>query len=408
LSLFSSIESLASDKPTPVRFQSSRCLHAIDKYSNCESCLEVCPAQAIFPGKPPKWEPARCEHCFACLAACPTEAFTRVSEYSSESGSPEETELKNLLTCAARLDQRTIGLLCERNTNLAHQAPKIDVSLQVRGCLAGLSPGIYLSLLAAGVAKICVRTEACQSCGWARLEYQIAKQISIADRLLLATGRRGCLENVDADQLQLRKRAPVWNVHNPPLSRRDLFRMAGILGKVAEIQALAEAPEQRERRAPREHRRLVNAFRQVAQGMVEPETSLAGMGFASLQVSDACTACGACARACPTGAIVYAENEDQTVFLLAFNPLDCNGCQACLHACFAGAIQVDRSPTFADVFDTHPPVRLRTGRLTRCQRCQFPFAVVSGSKLCPVCEYRRTNPFGTLPPHLLPGKTVLG
>jgi MinD superfamily P-loop ATPase len=408
LNLISSIDRTANDEPSPVNFQASRCLHSIDKYSNCESCLEVCPAEAILPGKPPEWEPARCEHCFACLTVCPTQAFSGDSTFAGIRNSPGEDELKDLLACAVRLEQRTIALVCRRNPNLDQQAPETDVSLQFQGCLAGISAGMYLSLLATGSDKVYIRMDACQSCPWKSLKSQVINQVSVAERLLSATGRPGSLKIVEWDQLQARNHTPVWDTHNPPLSRRDLFRMAGILAKVAEIQALAEAPEQRERSAPREHRRLVNAFRKVARVMVAPETSLAGMGFANLQLSDACTACGACARACPTGAIVYAENEDQTVFLLAFNPLDCNGCQACLHACFAGAIQVDRSPTFADIFGAHPPVRLRAGRLTRCQRCQLPFAAVAGKKLCPVCEYRRIHPFGTLPPQLFPGKTVPG
>jgi MinD superfamily P-loop ATPase len=359
-------------------------------------------------GKPPEWEPARCEHCFACLTVCPAEAFSEDRTFAGIRNSPGEDKLKDLLACAVRLEQRTIALVCRRNPNLDQQAPETKVSLQIQGCLAGISAGMYLSLLAAGSDKVCIRMDACQSCSWKSLRSQVINQVSVAERLLSATGRPGSLKIVEWDQLQPRNHTPVWDIHNPPLSRRDLFRMAGIFGKVAEIQALAEAPEQRERIAPREHRRLVNALRQVARVMVEPETSLAGMGFANLQVSDACAACGACARACPTGAIVYAENEDQTVFLLAFNPLDCNGCQACLHACVAGAIQVDRSPTFADVFDAKLPVRLRAGRLTRCQRCQLPFASVAGKRLCPVCEYRRIHPFGTLPPHLFPDKTVPG
>ncbi|HOJ13708.1 MAG TPA: glycyl-radical enzyme activating protein [Deltaproteobacteria bacterium] len=44
----------------------------------CNTCLEVCPAQAIDPGSPSFVDRARCTLCFACTVECPTGALERV------------------------------------------------------------------------------------------------------------------------------------------------------------------------------------------------------------------------------------------------------------------------------------------------------------------------------------------
>jgi ferredoxin len=393
LSTLSWTDGVAPDKSASVAFRADRCLHSLDKYSSCEVCSDLCPASAIQRGHPPKLIAERCQGCHACLAGCPTEAFVGKSE------------LRSLLSCADRLEGRSVGLLCGRNMDQEAQAPDADVSIRLGTCLAALSAGAYLSLMLMGIEKVFVRTDACQSCSCMKAALQIDEQVSIVERLLSAAGRPCQVKLVDGGQLQPRTHAPVWDVRNPPVSRRDLFRMSGIFGKALEVQALGEATGELDVATPAERRRMGKTFRAVVSHLPHGDVSLAGLPFATVRVSDACTACGACARVCPNGALRYVTDEEQTRFQLTFNPVACSGCQACEHVCLAQAAHVEAAPTVGDVFATAVPVPLRTGRLTRCERCQSPFAGSPGAELCPACEYRRCNPFGSVPAQLLPQQT---
>ncbi len=56
--------------------------------------------------------------------------------------------------------------------------------------------------------------------------------------------------------------------------------------------------------------------------------------MAAVVDKDTCVACGACADACPCGAI---KVEDVAIV----NEDECAGCGACVDACPAGAIKVE-------------------------------------------------------------------
>jgi len=126
---------------------------------------------------------------------------------------------------------------------------------------------------------------------------------------------------------------------------------------------------------------------------------LSGMGYGSLTASEDCTACNACARVCPTAALILGMIEDETYYWLKFSPLACIGCGICARVCEPQALAIDHAPTFDQVFGSKEPIVLREGDLSRCERCNSLFAARSGVRLCPVCEFRRKNPFGSkMPP----------
>jgi hypothetical protein len=71
----------------------------------------------------------------------------------------------------------------------------------------------------------------------------------------------------------------------------------------------------------------------------------------------------------------------------------------CAHVCAPDAIDIDTAPHISAVFGVPPTgVTLSTGELTRCQRCNTPIAARPGVTLCPTCEMRRKNPFGSIMP----------
>jgi ferredoxin len=182
------------------------------------------------------------------------------------------------------------------------------------------------------------------------------------------------------------------------MSRRDVFRRLSRQGQVAAARAWtageAEAPGQR---GPgRDRRRVIKALSALPEA---GEDRGAGVilddgGFAHLSVSDACTACGVCARACPTGALRFEQVvgvEDKARFTLRLAPAECIGCGACQAVCAPSAISLSAAPSFAQVFGAAVPVTLAAGSLVRCHRCRAFMAERPGQRLCVVCAGRNSK-----------------
>lgn len=365
----------------PFGFATDRCLHTADKFSGCTACYAVCPVDAIQPGKPPVFDGERCQACRACLPVCPTGAFIA------------EDEVQALLNCAERIAPRPCEVVCGLN-------PFVEVGIQgatavrVRGCLAGLGVAAYLGLVGQGIEKVIVRLDACADCPWSQLRSRVEAQVQQAQHLLAVWEKAEAIICLDETVADFGKR-PFWNAASPPVSRRDLFR-----SRAAEEKSDAATSTD-----PHQFHERLHFLRAVKQlpaptGNLET-TALAGLGFALLAVNEDCTACGACARACPTGALQMKTAESS--FQLTFSPQICLACDICSHVCAPHAISLTPDPTFDQVFAGEVDQIVQQGDLASCSKCHAPFAARTGTALCPVCEFRRQNPFGSMMP---PGLTA--
>ncbi|MBE0409588.1 MAG: 4Fe-4S binding protein [Anaerolineales bacterium] len=384
MDLISTAERLAAIDRSAVTFHQERCLHSRDKYANCEQCLGLCPLEAIQSGKPPSLETKLCVNCLACLPVCPTGA------YSADDALPA------LLNCAARADAKKVELVCELHPHAELGIPGIDLGLQIRGCLAGLGLGAYLALISLGFEQVIARTDVCQECPFGAVKPHIEAQIVSAKRLLEPWDWAGRLSTPMEDDFTAER--PLWDAENPPLSRRDLFRLASRQSQLAAARIIAKDEGEAGKRPPRERRRVISAMQHLPDMEKDANLNLEKLGFAFLSVSTECSACKACARACPSGCLQTHQNEESH-FTLEFTPQACTGCGICAHVCAPGAITIDRSPTFEQVFGSQEAVTLIEADLIRCQRCNASFFSAGGNRLCPPCEFRRQNPFGSrLPP----------
>lgn len=371
---------------TAVTFNQERCLYAMGKFTTCTACQTVCPVDAIQFGTPPAFSGELCQQCRACLPVCPTGAYTAVDEANT------------LLTCTERLGTQSCEIVCGLNPNIETGDAAAATAVRIRGCLAGLGVGAYLGLASQGLKKVVVRLDACADCPWQTLRPQVESQVAQARGLLAMWGQAETVVCVDEVRDDFRKR-PFYKASSPPLSRRDIFRWRDAEKKAAEPDAAKTTTAYHERL------RLLRAIKQMPPPS-EPgqATSLAGLGFALMTVSDECTACGTCARACPTGALHMEMTESS--YQLTFSPQICIACDICTHVCAPKAIALMYDPAFDQIFETAVEQIVQQGSLTRCSSCRTPFAAQSGTKLCPVCEFRRQNPFGSLlPPELAANQT---
>jgi ferredoxin len=359
----------------PVSVFASKCLNARDKSSACALCVQTCPTEAITLQDGVQLQADACIQCGLCLRQCPTGVF------EGDDGAYK------LLRCVSQIvDHEIVEIACKHHPAPTTGNHKADAVVTTNGCLSMLSPAAYLALFGLGVKKAVVRLDACADCPLGALCPQIEEALVAASQLL---DDKTALVIETAPPERKAKSRPLYSVNNPPVSRRGLFRMMALQGASSADDLLAEfAPqEDGESPVPQERRRLLAALRHTLPA--ETHVSLPEQEFTRLRVSEACTACGLCARVCPTEALWFEESED--LFALTFSSAECINCGLCISLCEAKAVQRDGAPSAIEVLEGQVDT-LHTGRLKRCRKCNVPFR--GEGVYCPTCAFRKKNPFG--------------
>ncbi|MBL8102171.1 MAG: 4Fe-4S binding protein, partial [Anaerolineales bacterium] len=332
--------------------------------------------------KPPILDSEKCESCLACLPICPVGAFHA------------DDEVKDLLTCITHIEDQPVELLCGLHSHPENGVDSEAIGIQIHGCLAGLGTGALLALSAFGLKRLTLRADSCSDCKWRSLHSEIHLQAERAARFLSSWNEDiiiTCVDEIETPMEHL-----LWSAKNPPLSRRDLFRMMAKQGQVALARAMENGVTASKRQPGRDRLRLLSAVSHLP----EPSstTRLNEFGFATLTISESCTACNACGRACPTEALHFEKNDESMTYSLIFSAQNCIGCNLCDHVCLPDSITLNHEPSFEQVFGVNEAQVVESGSLVRCERCKSLMAARDGVKLCPLCEYRRAHPFGSMMP----------
>jgi len=383
VSLFDAAERFAAMDRSQIILDAKRCLHSQDQNSTCSECLRLCPENAIIEGKPPSLNVEACRSCLACIPSCPVGAYQA------------DDAVVSLLNCAARVESGPVELICARHPHPETGMSAEGLGIRVPGCLAGLGAGALVLLSSLGIEKVILRMDACKECPWGGLQTHVEKQVSQARLFLAAWGKSSQIAcSTEREGLVDR---PVWDSKNPPLSRRDMFRLFAQQGKLTMARAIENERTNPGHRPGRDRLRMLGAITHLPTPERTESLQLGEMNFAFLSASEACTACAVCARVCPTSALQFEKNKAEKAYTLTFSARNCVGCEMCMHVCAPSALTLDRTPTFAQIF-SEEIVTLQEGGLVKCTRCGVLTAAQPGVNLCPLCEYRRTHPFGSMLP----------
>lgn len=380
------IEKLAAVVGSDIQLNPAKCLHTTDRASTCDRCVAFCSTGAISAGPPIAQNPERCVKCGLCLHTCPTGA------YAGDDG--RANLLAHVAALTARGEVGVLELACKYHPSPEVGPQQADAVLRVPGCLGLLSPSALVAIAALGTRTIRLRLERCQNCPMGHAQHGIEESVQVASGLLEAIGAPGEVELVTAESsMDGWESRTVRDSAGPVFSRRGLFKSQAGEAPQAVGHTLAADNRAAHVNIPRERLRLLLALERLP---YQRENLPADLGFALMEVSGDCTACGLCARVCPTDALRLLKDEEGA-FYLTFRAGACVGCEACLTYCEPGVLNSAGSPTLDRLLDPDPVV-LASGSLRVCQKCGIEYAGPDGSTLCSLCEFRRKNPFGSRMP----------
>lgn len=375
------------DNPPPthnIELHPARCLNTRFRAVNCTRCADACPAAGaitVTNGHPTLAADA-CVQCGLCLHYCPTNAFIRPDNLSGK-----------LIQSVATLPAGPVDVLCSR-----HPCPDIGPSpqaVQTRHCLAALSPAVLLELAQAG-HNIWLDDNHCSACPLGRVHAALGETVAEANGWASLLPDAGTIRLQGSGDLKAGLSArPVVQAEQPPVSRRGLLGAVKRMARESVPPPPAPALVQGGKTVPVSARlpqsiplgrsRVLALLEAAPQDSPVTPHSAAALPLADIKIdSQRCTACGLCARFCPTGALKFLSDDNE--FALTFQPGLCLGraCSICALACPEQAVALNPVALSPTVLLKRP---LAAGSLTRCVKCAEPMAPMANRpNLCYACR----------------------
>jgi ferredoxin len=345
-------------------FRQPRCTRFRFRYSECRRCADACPHEAItLSDSGAMLGQAVCQNCGLCLAACHTGAWASAGYQPIE-----------ILRQAIKQTEFTIAC-----------APSGLDADAVVPCLGTVDAGMIAYLGKRRIPLALLGSNHCGECAHgAKGAAQLAAHLDAAAQLRIAAEEDGAPWAAVA--VPVAAGAP-----KPPAlhsSRRQLFRRLvgrGVDALVPDsLPSKTAVPDKAIRAgayAGTERRELLHIVCERRDGKPCQTPWHEALPLLSLVLRPGCTACEACFRACPTGAIQIVENPGD--WALTFRSDRCVACEVCLEVCQPRVLDAEAS------FDARPeqPARVLHSLVKqRCNRCDRFFVSPEPQETCKVCS----------------------
>ncbi len=301
--------------------------------AGCRACVGACPRHAYrWAGGRVEFDRAACEPCGVCVTTCPAGAITNPAMTPAQL----EAQLWALLDPrTAPGEARGIAYLCARGDRAVSASGWYPVRVP---CTAMVTATWLLAPLLLGAGSVALLPCAASGCPLGLDDISLAT-LDFAGELVRGLGVAGRLATAPGEPVP-----EPWT----PVPVDDPFGPVGGAAVLAGLTTAAAAtlPTLDHERSP--------------------------VGVVAIDPS-ACTLCGACAAACPTGALELTIED--VAAELSFGAARCTGCGQCVPRCpelRAGAIGLHRRVD-AGALATGRTSVLR-GPVVRCASCGGPVA----------------------------------
>ncbi|WP_136416006.1 4Fe-4S binding protein [Herbaspirillum sp. ST 5-3] len=345
-------------------FRASHCTRYRFRYSQCRRCADACPYDAVTLSEEGiRIDPSACRNCTLCVAACPTEALHAA-----------EFPRIDILKRAANKPALTIAC-----------APSGLKGDEVVPCLGTIDAAMLTHLTSRGTGVTLAGTQHCATCEHGKhAARQLELHLEAVAELKTAAGSDSWAEITVSATLQARPGKPTHSAGRRHLFRRLIGRGVDQIARPVQESDEPSAPL----KAIRFARQFSTAGREVLQAVLEQAPQDAERALpvhpaifaAQVEKPDGCTACEACARACPTGAVQVRESG--VGWELAFEFQRCVGCSVCVEACQPRVLQLAHEIRH---WKAPEPMVLHHLSKQRCNRCDRFFVSHEPADTCQVC-----------------------
>lgn len=308
----------------------------------CRICAGACPTLAIGEKDGlPFIDLSACTGCGYCTTVCPYDAL----KYPGCEAESMDAEMQRLLGGAGKQASQRVTFVCANSVAPEQAALPGGGDVIKVPCLNVLSPWVLLrafDLGASGVTVVCDRSkcgldaDCSQWTGWVEFVRDLLDVLGLgSQRLRCSQEGMALLEGLPSGNATGIVPVPETNTGNRALKDLILSLADRVgVGSTGEISGKA-----------------------VPFGWVTVE-------------ADACTACGICARECPTEALVIAAEQGE--YRIRFTHGICVGCGQCAEACPEKCLACARVLKLAELGSTSRVIG--GGGFAKCRVCGLPFA----------------------------------
>ncbi len=289
------------------------CVHALCKDTNCQACVDACPAHAwVLDDKTLGLDIEACDGCGLCVPACPSGAIH-----------------VNFPWVTRQVSARMVALFaCDKSG--------IDESSGILPCIHSLGLRQLLQLYNSGIEHLLLATAKCKDCSRQPSE-SLYKRLEQLNHLLF--------EHKKSPIIIMQRSNEVWT----KIFRTDETVSRGT--QVSRRSFMSGGGQQLRKQLliidPLNH----SEFQTIPPGQLLPNshTEKAHWPWTPQLDEQQCNGCDACIKLCPTDALsllksdsdssgMYELNPVQSMYKV--NPQNCTGCGICTTACESDAISI--------------------------------------------------------------------